>query len=168
MKLLKKINKKADIKTMESAITMFFIIVIIVMCIVIGYNFYSKYRLSKLDEIRQENTYKTALLISFMPELSCTRLNSFENNCVDIDKIPIIEGNKDYYTDLLGFSNITINVVFPDEREKTIKVYTTIPKKYTKIITSTIPVKIFNASDRYVEGDYYFGYIMIKNYYNDE
>jgi len=146
--ILKKM-KRAQIRMGESIAVMF----IFFLLIIAGFIFYSKIEKRNIglekDESADLRAIETAQVVSFLPEIQCIQENVQVYNCFDILKIigmkGVTENNKLYYYDLLQYSNITIEQVYPNSVSSW-NIYSNVREDWKKKISTQIPVALFNAT----------------------
>lgn len=113
-------HKKAQIQMMEtiSILIIFFIIVLF------GFLFYAQFQRSSYDEKKIVSAGEKAISISLqallLPELRCSKGdNVVIKDCVDTSKLDIskrkMADEHDYYFDILGFANISVEQYYPSE-----------------------------------------------------
>lgn len=140
-------GKKSQIQMLETiaVLAVFFILIIF------GFIFYSKVIKSDIgnekDENVQLNAIKIAQRASSLPELACSSGGVAVDNCIDIGKLEamfgIINENEAHYFDKFSFSKITVNEVYPDEKEWTI--YDRPLEEYSYKSATNIPIALFDS-----------------------
>ena len=141
--------RKAQIRMGESIAIMF----IFFLLIIAGFVFYSKIEKRNIeidnDESADLRAIETAQIVSFLPEIQCIQENVQVYNCFDILKVmamkDVTENNKMYYYDLLQYSNITIEQIYPNSISSW-NIYNNTKKNWRKKISTQIPVALFNAT----------------------
>ncbi len=163
-------TKKAQIKMFET------IAVLLIFFILIGFGliFYSKIQgqgfQAKTDENFELKAIQTAQLVSFLPELKCSSDGVPTKDCFDKLKVDALNEvlnnpqNKDikdgYYFDIFGFSNITIEQIYPSIQDNNWAIYEKIPDDYKAKSSIKIPISLYDAISR----EYGFGVLNIDVY----
>lgn len=163
-------RKKAQIKLGESI----GIMVIFFFLLVFGFSFYASYQKKAVIDQKAHLTDMKSIEVTqqtmFIPEIQCTVKNVISSdNCFDILKMKalsnlIVTDSKveEYYYDLFGFSEITIEQIYP-AGEPIVFYSKPLPDEETEAITTTrMAVTLYNA----IEGRYNFGIITIQMYAN--
>ena len=158
-------NKKSQIKMFET------IAVLIIFFVLIGFGlvFYSSIQGQGFQAKQEENfelkAIQTAQLVSFLPEIQCSSDGIITNDCFDILKIEALnyvintgELRNEYYFDTFGYSDISINQIYPPGVNWNI---------YERHLTNSkakssiqIPISLYNASSR----KYNFGVLNVAVY----
>ncbi|PIZ52359.1 hypothetical protein COY26_04715 [Candidatus Woesearchaeota archaeon CG_4_10_14_0_2_um_filter_33_10] len=157
-------NKKSQIKMFET------IAVLIIFFVLIGFGlvFYSRIQGPQFQEKQEENfelkAIQTAQIVSFLPEIQCSSDGIITNDCFDILKIDALnyintgEIRDEYYFDTFGYSNISINQIYPPGVNWEI---------YKRPLTNSkskssiqVPISLYNASSR----EYNFGVLNVDVY----
>lgn len=150
-------TKKAQIKMFET------IAVLLIFFVLIGFGliFYVRVYSGSIQETGEEyfelKAIQTAQLVSFLPELQCTSptsMNIVDDNCFDLLKVKalseIIKDNpklrNEYYYDLFGSSNISIEQIYPSEMKW--DVYDKSPANKKSMSSIKIPISLYNAISR--------------------
>ena len=102
---------EGQVEISETIIVLFIAVIIILFGMIFYFQYYTKY-LGNVGERFTEQKYNVLLAsISSMPELKCSFLGN-EEQCIDILKVySFKEGD---YFNVLGYSNITIEQVYPE------------------------------------------------------
>ena len=144
-------KKKSQIHMLETiaVLAIFFILV------VLGFVFYVKMFKSGSEGEKEETMQLTAIKIaqraSALPELQCSKNNIARANCIDKLKLDAAEKimkspeNEIYYYDLLSFSKITVEEIYP-EPKNTFVIYERALSDYSDKIVTHIPITIFNPN----------------------
>lgn len=127
-----------------AVLAVFFIIVML------AYAFYSKMLKRGIDaeneESMQLNAARIAQRASSLPELQCSQENTAVGSCIDIMKLEamphIINENEIYYFDRLYFSRITVNEIYPNEKEWIL--YDRSFEGYSNKAEANIPISLWN------------------------
>ena len=98
------------------------ILIVFFMLVVFGLIFYTKVMKGsytvKLEEKTQLRAIELAQRASFLPELQCSEENIIKDDCIDLLKLnaaaAIMQDNPIYYYDLLEFSKITVEEIYPE------------------------------------------------------
>lgn len=141
-----KFSRKSQIQMLETiaVLAVFFILIIF------GFIFYSKVLKSDIGNEKEENVQLNAIKIaqraSSLPELACSDGSVAIDNCIDIGKLEavlnIINENDVYYFDKFSFSRITVNEVYPDEKEWVL--YDKPLEEYSYKSATNIPISLFD------------------------
>ena len=164
--------KKAQINLGESVAVIF----VFFLLIVAGFIFYSKIEKVNISQIREElqdlSSIEVLQIISFLPELQCSRDNVPTYNCFDILKIKatteVIADNRIHYFDIFRNSKIGIKQIYPevdsdiyppDEDGFSWIVYQSEPDEWTRKITTQVPISLYYATGEPLEDiDPYFAF----------
>ena len=157
--------KKAQIKLFETIaiLTVFFFL------LVFGLSFYASVQQKSFAQEQKKNTelaaVKLAQKAASMAELQCSTKNIPVDNCFDVLKINSFNkllgeevGLSDFYFDIFGFSDIKIQMIFPNNAEYV--VYSNPAKEFDTKLQTRIPISIYNATSR----RFGFGLLMIDAY----
>jgi hypothetical protein len=148
-------NKKAQIKMFETIA----ILVVFFMIIMFGFMFYTRVQKGSFEaEIEEATTLRaieTSQIITFLPELQCSRNNIAEKDCIDILKLQgaesIISANRQYYFTSFKYSNIYVQEIYPSENEFTL--YDFPKEQFTDVISTQFPISLYNPiTDKYSYG----------------
>ena len=154
---MKPLMKRGQIQMTETiAVLLIFFVLLL-----FGVVFYYQYEKSALKEQQQEivnaRTITTIVKTLFLPELICSRGEAeVEDNCLDMMKLrhaneTIVRHKVNYYFPLLGYSRITVHILYP--AGQTITLYDQ-PKNSTTGYTPTYLVVTLRDQDQYS-----FGYV---------
>ena len=158
-------NKKSQIKMFET------IAVLIIFFVLIGFGlvFYSSIQGQQFQEKQEENfelkAIQTAQLVSFLPEIQCSSDGIITNDCFDILKIEALNYvntgkiRDEYYFDTFGFSEITIDQIYPIPVVSWI-IYKKPLDSYKTKSSIQIPISLYDASSR----KYNFGVLNVAVY----
>lgn len=127
------------------------VLVVFSVLVISGFVFYSKVIKSDIgnekDENAQLNAIKIAQRASSLPELACSDGSVVIDNCIDIGKLEavlnIINENEVRYFDKFSFSKITVNKVYPDEKEW--HIYDKPLEEYSYKSAINIPISLFDS-----------------------
>ncbi len=165
---------KGQIELSETIIVLFIAVIIIVFGIIFYFQYYTKH-ISNIGGKFTEERYNVLLAsISSMPELKCSFLGN-EEQCIDVLKVMAF--NEDNYFDILGYSNITIEQVYPETINEECtglkyqnttypdncrywKVYARRPLVVKEAIKIETPISLYFADKR----EYRIGKLMIEFY----
>lgn len=160
-------NKKSQIKLFESIA----VLVIFIVLVSIGVRFYASVQTSSLREAQIKfsrlDSVKTSIIISNMPELSCSFEGITDTSCTDLYKILAWESLtndpndlsfRDYYYTQLGKSLIRIEELYP--QQKSIIVYNETEEGASSDYLM-VPTVIHRPSDK----KNLFGILHIRTYY---
>ena len=147
------------------------IAVLIIFFVLIGFGlvFYSSIQGQGFQAKQEENfelkAIQTAQLVSFLPEIQCSSDGIITNDCFDILKIDALNYvntgkiRDEYYFDTFGFSEITIDQIYPFPVVSWI-IYQKPLDNYKTISSVKIPVSLYDAKKR----EYGFGVLNIDIY----
>lgn len=163
--MAKKLNRKAQIKMAESIGILFVFFMLLVLVMV----FYSRLQGSKILEQREEDFIKKsieiALIVSYLPEVQCSRDNVLEDNCFDLYKIGALgkimaedEKVRLYYYDQFEFSEIKINRIYPGGENITL--YDNPKEDWVGKSAIPIPITIYDPITR----QHGFGVLEVATY----
>lgn len=159
-------DKKADVKLIESVGIMLIFFFILIMSMV----FYSRMSGISIEQKKQENldrtAMNTALKASYMAELQCNAgdVGEGNQNCVDLEKIKAFQSldekdKSEYYQSFFEYATISVYETFP-EKGNEIKLYDKpIPDAKTEINT-LIPTALYDAANK----KYRFGFLSVTTY----
>jgi hypothetical protein len=159
--------RKAQVKIFESIA----VLIMFVFLVAIGVKFYSNTQMASLEEAQIKfsrlDSVKTSIVLSNMPELTCSFEAVSDRLCVDLYKIQawneLMNKSvqfKDYYYGQLGESKIIIDRVYPDRKNFTI--YNNPPKRNNSNSDFLmVPTTIYSPLTK--QGQ--LGIINIKTYY---
>lgn len=145
------------------------VLIVFIVIIAFGMMFYAKVARRgvqiSIKKATSEDATKIAKMVSLMPEVTCSNRGVEKPNCYDIYKLismyNITENNKDYYYDLLKYSDISVVIVYPDDFEDNeITLYNNMLPDYKSMIETFFPVSIYNITSN----EFYFGYLDVKVY----
>lgn len=142
------------------------VLIVFFFLIVIGLVFYVQVVKKKVDvDIQEFNQLESLTVMNrvlALPELQCTEQDIARESCVDLLKVEAAErvmaSNDLYYYDLLGFSNISLVEIYPEQRAFT--VYDRPLPNFTSKSATRIPVAIQDPKE---EG-FRFGLMVIETY----
>ncbi len=142
------------------------VLIIFFILVAFGLIFYGNMMKGKLDITKLEQSELRAVelseKVSSLPELQCSEDNIIETNCIDLLKLeaagPIMQNNRLTYFEVLGFSEVTIQEIFP--LANTYTVYSNIPADYKEKLPSFVPVSLKNPIGK----QYGFGLMTITLY----
>ena len=154
--------RKAQIQIFETV----GVLVIFLVIIFIGFIFYGKMVKNDINkesyELSQLRSIAIAQRVMFFPELQYSDDSLVKENCIDRLKLYAAQAvmgesnNQIYYYDLLGFSEINITNIYPNEEKWTI--YSRKSEIFKSRFITNVPVLIY---DPIVER-YDFGTISIE------
>ncbi|MEM2121498.1 MAG: hypothetical protein QXU20_02490 [Candidatus Woesearchaeota archaeon] len=159
---MKRTNKKADFKTME---TMLIVFVFFVM-LMIGFVSYTKFQQEGIENQLRKSSELRAIDVSELvsrPEFRCNDYTA--QNCLDIYKIRSfankIKNNDEmilYYSELFGYSKINVKRIL--RSGENIKIFEKKPDKVNSIRKYTVPINLYDV----VENKYDFALLEIEYY----
>lgn len=153
-------KKSAQIQMMETIAVLFIFFILVV----VGFVFYAKILKGNLEQQEEEsvqlNAIEVAQRASSLPELQCSEDNIVSDNCIDLLKLEaasqIMQQNDVYYYDRLLFSKITVNEIYPDNKEWAL--YSRPLEDFSNKITTSIPISLFNP----IENKNSFGIMTVE------
>ncbi|MBW2963692.1 hypothetical protein KY306_02875 [Candidatus Woesearchaeota archaeon] len=156
--------KRAQIKMGETIAILFIFFVLILF----GLVFYFQWQKSSFErqkvETFSEQTISKSLLASFLPELICSKMGVPTKDCIDLDKLRLsdekMKEELTYYFDLLGFTTIRVERLYPLESENEWILYDEKPAEISRKISTPMPVSLFEP----ISGKYYFGVLYVETY----
>lgn len=134
--------------------------------IAFGFIFYASFMKGSVEITKREyfelKAVELAEVVSTLPELHCSEENIEESSCIDLLKLDgassVMLSNRILYFDILGFSNITVEQIYPVPR--TYYIYSNVPREYQNKLPSYVPISLKNPIDR----SYGFGVMSIVLY----
>lgn len=172
--------KKAQVKMTESI----GVLIVFFFLIVIGFIFYTKFQTVSFYEqkgkIMSQKAVEIAQIASHLPEIQCsfgTQEGAVEKSaCLDLIKLQsaqeLLAENSIYYYDLLYYSNITVNITYPDQSELLppfnniewpLEIYSNVPN-YTAKIKTLFPVLLRDVITDASNSKFYFGVLTVDVY----
>jgi len=161
-------KKKSQIQIGETIAVLFVFFILIV----IGFVFYLNVVKGNLESEKEDSSemhsIELAQRVMFLPELQCSDdIVKEKTNCIDILKLKSAEvvmkssENEIYYYDLLEFSEVSVSQIYPVEPNPlNLNIYSRPTKDYKKILSTNIPVSLYNPADK----KYSFGVLNITTY----
>ena len=142
------------------------ILVVFFFLLTFGFIFYTKIQKTTYKSEEQEKTILESIQIaeraSFLPELQCSFDNVQTEDCIDIYKLESIQGifneNKDYYYNILGYSLISVEQIYPET--KIWNIYDVPKPDYNDKISTQVPISLYNP----IKDQHTFGVINIYVY----
>lgn len=161
-------NKKSQVRMFESIAVM----LIFVFIIAIGMKFYTGMQMASLKDAEKKFTeldsIKASIVLSNLPEISCSFEGISEYSCVDLYKVKswnkIMMSNDvafvDYYIPMLGYSEIFIERIYPEPNSWVI---------YNASLDSSfdymrLPIVLYDSISRKNQ----LGVLHVKTYYGIE
>lgn len=143
-------KKRAQIQIGETIAVLF----VFFMLIVIGFIFYVKVIKGNIEnekeEISQLKSVAIAQRVMFLPEVQCSEDNIIIDNCIDILKLDsaqsVMKQNELYYYDLLEFSDVNIQQIYPNEAKWSI--YSRKTDDFTGKFVTNVPISLYNPVTR--------------------
>jgi hypothetical protein len=162
------ILKKAQIHMMETIAVLFIFFIIVF----IGIIFITKWAWQDMEVTRgeYEDLEKTKIdqKASSLPELDCSENEDQSYNCIDLLKLTpaskVISDNPEDYFDIFGFTNITVEKIYPEPvmGEKYVwNVYYNEPDNVHNIKTTKFPILIYDQKNSL----YYFGVMTVRVFF---
>lgn len=157
-------NKKSQTQMMETIAVLFIFFILIAF----GFIFYANVLKGSVEITKREHSELKAVelaeIVSSLPELHCSEENIVESACVDKLKIDgassVIQSpsNRVLYFDMLGYSDISIEEVYPGNYTRSI--YSNIPGDYKNRLPSYIPLSVKDPINK----GYSFGVMTVVLY----
>ena len=159
-------SRRAQIKMFETIA----ILVIFFILLMFGFMFYARVQKSSFA-LEREQTFvlqavKVSQAIFFLPEVQCSRgRNIPESDCIDLLKLTaaseiILANNADYFN-LLGYSNIYVEKIYPlDSGENTFILYDFPKNQDNGKISTQFPISLKNP----ITNKYYFAVLYVDIY----
>jgi len=153
---------KAQVRMFESIATMFVFFILLTF----GFMFYSRMRqasfYSKLGELRQLKIVELAEKVKNLPELGCSSNAILQHDCFDlikVEKLPdMVTANPDYYYDLIGYGNVSVEEIYPETR--TYQIYERQKKGQNVSRAVFMPIALYDAPSKLT----HFGVLVVKSY----
>ncbi len=172
--------KQAQVKMTESI----GVLIVFFFLIVIGLTFYTQFQTRAIQEKNQENIMQRAIQIaqitSKLPELQCSFGTEQEvvvkSACLDLLKLQsakdLFEDNSIYYYDVLYYSNISVEIIYPTppsldpDIQNLIDepIYENTPEEYTSKIRTYFPVLLRDVVTDSPNSLFYFGILTVDTY----
>ena len=123
---------------------------------------------AEMETIRQLQAIEIAQRTVFLPELQCSEGEDIvKSGCIDVEMLEAFSGldmansNQVYYHNRLGFSEITINRIYPPTTgTSTWSLYNKPLDEFSDKITTFLPISL-----KYPKEDYYsFGVVNVSVY----
>lgn len=157
-------DKKSQIQIGETIAVLFIFFILII----IGFIFYVKIIKGNIElekeEMQQLKSVGIAQSIIFLPEVQCSEDNIIIDNCIDILKLTsaesIMNENELYYYDMLGFSDVTIRQIYPDEAKWSI--YSRKTQSFRNKFVTNVPLSLYDPITR----KHSFGVLTIETLLN--
>lgn len=155
--------RKAQVRMMEAVVVIFVFFILLVF----GLIFYAQIQKSSFEDKRVQFAGEHAISVSLyallIPELRCTKGENVPiKDCIDITKLDItaekMAAEQDYYFDTFGYSNITVEDIYPGGPPQ--QIYVQKFEKATRKTRTPLPVSLYNPVDR----TYRFGVLQIEVY----
>lgn len=128
------------------------ILFIFFLLLIFGVVFYSRIQSAKTEQkiaVDVEGRgLQIAQKISFLPELQCTKDNAeIAAGCYDLFSAEALKNlaangqNTEYYSDIFGFSKVSIKEIFPEEKDAYV-IYDNKKETYNSILTTNTPITL--------------------------
>jgi len=158
-------NKKSQIHMMETIAVLFIFFILAG----IGFIFYINVMKGSIEaekeEIRQLQAIEIAQRTVFLPELQCSEGEDIvKSGCIDVEMLKAFNGlgmattNQVYYHNRLGFSEITINEIYPATNQWTL--YNKPLAEFSDKIVTNLPISLKHPK----ENKYSFGIVKVSVY----
>jgi hypothetical protein len=156
--------KQAQIEMGESIAIIFIFLIIIAFGLIFYMNITKGSAAVKKEETSQLETVDTIQEVSYLPELQCSGNSIIKQNCMDILKLkaaePVMKENQILYYDIFGYSTISIEEIYPVERNLTVYNNSLDDLKAEKKLTYK-PILLYDPIDKL----YHFGMLTIATYF---
>jgi hypothetical protein len=161
-------TKKSQIQMMETIAILFIFFVIVFIAIIFFSRIWRSSISEEVSKYQELSSIEVAQLASSLPELQCSEDNIVKSNCVDRLKVIAVQVTDqpqndlldvNYYFDFFGYSQITIQQIFPDSTD-TWTIYHKAPEQIKNKRTTYFPISIFDP----VENANYFGLLTLEVY----
>lgn len=150
-RLISTASRRAQIKMFEtiSVIIVFFFLLVIGM---VYYNSTQKDEIKKMnEEDKQLRAIEIMKIVTYLPELRCSKDNVFKPNCMDLVKLQNFKAVSDqemlYYISVFSFANISVKEIYPGEAEYNIY-FNNKTTRTTGKDSSSIPILINDPINR--------------------
>ncbi|MBL7055544.1 hypothetical protein ISS07_01385 [Candidatus Woesearchaeota archaeon] len=156
--------KKAQIQMMETIAVLFIFFILVVLGIVFYGNVIKGNVEAQKEESIQLNAIEVAQRVSSLPELQCSEDNIVRDNCIDLLKLIAaanvinLPENEIYYYDRLLFSKVSINELYPSDREWVL--YDRVLEDFSNKILTFIPISLLDP----IENKNSFGMMTVELY----
>ena len=155
-------EKKSQVQMSETIAVLFVFFILVA----IGLIFYVKVLKGNINIEKGEQAELRSISIvekvMFLPEVQCSANGITQDNCIDTLKLNYaknaMSSNGVFYYDLLEFSNITINQIFPSQKEWVI--YSRPMDQYHNKFTTNVPISLYDPLTR----KYGFGIMKVVTY----
>lgn len=162
--LLDKMSKKSQIQIMETIAVLFVFFMLVAIGIVFYTNIYKSNLQGEQEAESQSKSVTIAQRVMFLPELQCSGNNIIKDNCIDLLKLSsaaaAINGNDNYkldYYDLLEYSDVNVQEIYPDPAKKWSLYSRKIPSFKSSFVTNA-PVSLYDP----ISKSYSFGVLTIE------
>ncbi|MFH1398732.1 MAG: hypothetical protein ABIG95_01315 [Candidatus Woesearchaeota archaeon] len=154
--------RKAQMKMFETIGVLIVFFFILSIGLVFYYQFQKTRYAAGKGETFQLRTMNIIQQVNYLPELQCSFDNIASYNCFDIAKVmaftDISAANKAYYHHLFVYSNITVQEIYPLERNWNL--FYSKPESWKELSRNQIPILLFNST----QGRYYAGVLVVEVY----
>jgi hypothetical protein len=142
-------------------------LLIFLVLVALGLVFYYKVAKSqvnnKIDTKAELSNVQIAQIASSLPEVQCSQQNILQSNCIDILKLNAsinanVINQNDYFF-LFGYSNITLQKIYP-EADASLNLYYYAPKQIRQKLPTQMPISIYDPSTQ----SYFFGVLIVEVY----
>lgn len=142
------------------------ILLIFFVLVGLGFIFYARILKGTIGIEKEEKIQLGAIGIAqkaaFLPELQCSEDNIVIEGCIDILKLDkasdIMSDNWMEYSDIFGFSNISVNEIFPNTNSWDL--YDNSPESYKTKLVTHIPISLYDVTLK----NYAFGVLVVEVY----
>ncbi len=142
------------------------VVIIIVILIVLGLVFYFSLSGSGVEREREEvqelDSISTAIFVSRMEEIKCSRAGATTYACIDMYKAKAFHNAsssgmpREIYTSLIGYANVTLNMHY--STQKNITIYSHEPSNISGSVTAYMPVMVSDP----VNNTQHFAYLEVE------
>jgi hypothetical protein len=150
--------KKGQVQITETLLVLVVFTVLLLIALIVFYKFNIT---SITSDMNRYEDIKFRYLISTIPSMSEFRCSNLGNDqeCIDLDKIIIFKDIGVDYTNIFGFKNITLNIIYPSE-DNVYNIYTNKPKVTKTIKRISTFVSVYDSS----QDKYKIGKLVIEAY----
>ena len=167
-------SKKAQVGMLELLMVMVIIGIIIAIGIYFYYTAFLKDVKEKGNKLSIQEQEVLLGMAGKLPEIQCS-IDTRTENCIDTSKLAsakdVISLNKKYYTDMLGFNSISVELEYPDKNKNEctennypdcgiFKIYENKPKNLEKSIKASVLISLYYPGDK----SYKVGRLVLEAY----
>ena len=157
-------NKKAQTQIFETIAVLFVFFMLVAIGIVFYANIYKKNLQSEQEAQSQSKSVTISQRAMFLPELQCSDNNIIKDNCIDLLKLDsataVVNSKESYkldYYDLLEYSDVSVQEIYPDQSRKW-KLYSRKITNFKNSFITNAPVSLYDPASK----SYSFGILTIE------